>query len=445
MKKFIIIPANTDLNRGDQALVWETINIFKEIEEKSEYYVLESGNTSEEILLQSRQTWKKGIKTCSPVLLHPGRNSSMISINYSKGNILFWGWRAIQDFFITSLLLTKSEKINTLGKLFMNKRQLETLKLFNEADGVILKGGGIFHFYGKITEIYLSYYLLYHIMLAKRFNKKIYILPNSYGPLKNKIVNKILKNTLSKVEFISSREEISYNCLKDKLKIENYLFPDLGFFVKPSSRDFRNYLLEKGLPLDTKKIVCITLRPYRFPESKDPDKKYKKYISEIIKVIDFLSEKEYHILFMAHTLGPSAHEDDRIAIKEVLKFIEKQKKMSNITYIEDASLNCEDLVRIYSYMNFIIGTRFHSVIFALNSNIPAIAISYGGNKGVGIMKDIGIENLSISIEEIEESKLKNKIEYIENNYLLIQKRIVRYREKIQNEREKLKNLLRSII
>lgn len=445
MKKYIIIPGNTDLNRGDQALVWETINIFKELEKDSEYYVLESGNTTEEILLQSRQTWKRGIKTCSPVLLHPGRDNNSNSVNYSKYDMLFWGWRAIKDFLITVLLLTKVEKINNLGKLFINKRQSETFNLFKEADGVILKGGGIFHFYGKITELYLSYYFLYHIMLAKRFNKKVYILPNSFGPFNNTLVNGMLKTYLSKADFISSRENISYECLKDILKIKSLLFPDLGFFVKASTRDFTQYLQDKGVPINNKKLVCITLRPYRFPKSKNPSEKYQNYVSEIVKTVEFLLKKEYHVIFMAHTLGPSAHEDDRIAISDVLKNIQDNNIMKNITYIEDADLNCKDLVKIYSYMNLIIGTRFHSVIFALNSNIPAIAISYGGNKGMGIMKDIGIENLNISIEEIEANKLKNKIDYIENNYLLIQEKIIEYREKIQQEREELKNKLRRII
>lgn len=31
MKKVILIPSNTDLNRGDQALVWESIRIIEDV------------------------------------------------------------------------------------------------------------------------------------------------------------------------------------------------------------------------------------------------------------------------------------------------------------------------------------------------------------------------------------------------------------------------------
>lgn len=73
--------------------------------------------------------------------------------------------------------------------------------------------------------------------------------------------------------------------------------------------------------------------------------------------------------------------------------------------IEDKELNCQDVEKIYSYYDFMIGTRFHSVIFSLNVGTPSIAIAYGGNKGKGIMEDLGNSDFSIDIDKLESDTL----------------------------------------
>src|SRR5699024_1623610 len=54
---------------------------------------------------------------------------------------------------------------------------------------------------------------------------------------------------------------------------------------------------------------------------------------------------------------------------------------------------------VYGECDYVIGTRFHSVIFALSEGTPAIAIGYGGNKGRGIMRDIGMPEYVVEIED----------------------------------------------
>ncbi len=58
------------------------------------------------------------------------------------------------------------------------------------------------------------------------------------------------------------RENISKQFL-DSLDVNSKLYPDLGFFLKPSETDMRDYLTAHGVPVDRKKVV-MTLRPYRF-------------------------------------------------------------------------------------------------------------------------------------------------------------------------------------
>lgn len=430
MKKAIVIPSNTDLNRGDQALVWESIRLVEDVYGKGNVECVLMGDTeSKSAVLQNRQTDALGYKMIDTLLKHPGRKFSTKSEDsktYSKLTILQWGGQAVIDYCRTRMMLSSCSAVRDFGKLFLSKMQKQTLAEIESADSIFVKGGGFIHSYGAITDPYFIYFLTYHIRLAIALNKKVIVLPNSIGPLKNTFARSIATKCLRKCSLVTVRENLSKQCLDDN-GLESIIFPDLGFFLVPSECDMNDYLKAKRIPMDKKKVV-ITLRPYRFQGFANPTKLFNNYIDGIKTLVDYLVNKDYHVTFMAHTLGPSSHENDSLAIKEVMKYLSKET-MAHISFIEDYDLNCRDVEKIYSYYDYMIGTRFHSVIFSLNVNVPSIAIAYGGNKGKGIMNILGNDDFSIDMDKIHPDSLVNMFIKIENNrdaYLrnLKQKRLI---------------------
>lgn len=445
MKKAIIIPSNTDLNRGDQALVWESIRLVEEIYDKDVKCILMGDLDTKDSTLQNRQTEKLGYKIIDTILKHPGRkfkNKKEDSKSYSKLTLLQWGIQAVIDYCNTRLILSNNPIIRKAGILFLNNKQKETINEIKSADSIFVKGGGFIHSYGSITDIFFIYYLTYHIRLAESFGKKVIMLPNSIGPLKNKIARKIAFKVLKNCSLITVRETISKQYL-DSFSINSELFPDLGFFLEPSQADMTNYLIKHNIPLNKKKVI-ITLRPYRFQGFHNPTKLFDNYINGVNQLVRFLTHNNYHVTFMAHTLGPSSHENDSLAIKEVLVRLD-DKTMQSVTFIEDINLTCKEVEKIYSYYDYMIGTRFHSVIFALNVNVPSIAIAYGGNKGKGIMNVLGNSDYSIDMDKIENNSLINifkKLEINKQNYLssLKSSRII-----INNQRKNLVKRVQTIL
>lgn len=445
-KKVVIIPSNTDLNRGDQALVWESISLVQDIYgKKNVECILMTNMNGADSILQNIQTKRLGYHLIENILKHPGRNFShkeRDSKSYTKTTLIEWGFQAIVDFCQTRLLLCKNRLLRRIGELFLDKAGKECITAIKNADSVFVKGGGFIHSYGTITDPYFIYFLTFHIRLAQAYGKKVFVLPNSIGPLNNCLAKRMACKVLRKCELVSVRENISKTFL-DTLEIKSELYPDLGFFLKPTDQDMSRYLKDKQIPLESKKVV-ITLRPYRFQGFINSEQLFSNYIISINSIIKHLNNKGYHVTFMAHTLGPSTHEDDRIAIKEVLDRLPKDK-YSNVSYIEDFELTCRDIERIYSYYDYMIGTRFHSVIFSLNVGVPSIAIAYGGNKGKGIMSVLGNDDYSIDMDKINSNSLinifdkleSNRVQYIEN---LMQKRIMinqNREDMIQCIREKL--------
>lgn len=445
MKKVLIVPFNTDLNRGDQALVWETARIIRSVYvEAVDIHVLESGYNENEIKRQSSQSEKKGLKLCDPILHHPGRywvKDSSEHVSNGIIRIIRWGCVAFVDFFKSYLLLSHNNWINKLGYFFLQERAKYTLGLMKEVDCVFVKGGGFIHAYGKITDAYQLYYSMFAMMLAKRYGKKIFIMPNSFGPLKGRLCRMLVSRLLRKCEFISVREELSYRFLRNEMQISCVKYPDLGYFLEDVSLIDENQYMGKALGTG-KPIVGLTLRPWRFPEAINSEERYRNYISVFSAFIGYLNERGYFVCLFVHTLGPSAHENDELALNDVMT---KVNEKSNIEIVKDESLNCYDVMRLYSKCSFFVGTRFHSVIFSQNQNIPTLAISYGGNKGNGIMEDIGLSRFVINISSVDLNLLKEKFEDLEKEVNAYCDALKLYRKSLLQEREFLVKEIKKIL
>lgn len=442
MKKVLLIPSNTDLNRGDQALVWESIRLIEDIYEKDVDITIMASENDVDADLQKKQTAALGFRFIPALLNHPGRrvgHKKDDSRAYTKTTIVRWGLQAISDFFHTFMLLSKVKPINRIGRLFINARERAILGAFEDADAVYVKGGGFIHSYGGITDPYFIYFLTFHIRLAIACSKKVYVLPNSIGPLKNNIARHMALSTLKRCTLVTTREGISKNYLCH-YGVNSVLYPDLGFFLQPANNDFATYLESNGVPINHNKVV-LTLRPYRFQGFENADILFENYVNGICNLVRHLHSKGYHTTFAAHTLGPSTHEDDRLAIKVVMERLsDADKQMSS--YLEDINLNCRDLESVYSYFDYMIGTRFHSVIFSLNVNVPSIAIAYGGNKGKGIMSVLGNDDYAVDMDKIEENTLIEIFEKLEHEREIYLKNLSEKRRWIELKRDELIDSIR---
>lgn len=446
MKKVVIVPFNTDLNRGDQALVWETARVIKDVykPEPVEIYVLESGNTQEEILMQSRQTVRLGYKICDPILKHPGRywsEESQRRVSNGFIRLIKWGIVAFFDFLRSCLLLLRFPLMNRLGDLFLSSRAKETIEILREADSVFVKGGGFIHTYGKVTDAYQMYYSTFSMLLALRYDIPIFVMPNSIGPLKDTLSRIFISKLLKQCNFISVRERISYEFLTRQLRIPCFNSPDLGYYLERESAIDPNDYMKRSLS-SGKQIVGLTLRPWRFPESKDSVERYENYILTFSEFVHYLNDKGYFVCLFVHTLGPSAHENDEIAINDV---VAKLKGSNDFEVIKDASLACNDVVKLYSKCSYFVGTRFHSVIFSQNQNIPTIAISYGGNKGNGIMNDIGLSRFVLNIDSVSLEKLITLFEDLEKSSNSYRKALESYRNELLEKRVELIRRIRTLL
>lgn len=425
VKKYIIIPGCSDLNRGDQALVWETKRLAEDCGYRGDFYLTSEKNEPVE------QSEGKGLKIISPILEHPSRKfKSKDNISYTKVLKIKWGIVAGFDFLGSLFILNNVTR--KIAKLWLSSEKRTALNIFEESDAIFMKGGGLLQTYGGSSSTYSMYFWVYPLLLAHKMGKPVYIMPNSFGPFEGPFVKKIACVALKKCKVLTSRETLSENMVKEQLGIQIHNYPDLAFTLPKSNLEKDKVCAKYLLPRD-RKLVAMTMRPYRFPGAENPEESYVLFKNEMAKFIDWLYEQGYMPVLIEHTLAINAHENDVACIKDVTEKVSADK----YRLISDKTYDCCDLKCIYSFCDYIVGTRFHSVIFSFGSDVPGIAIAYTGNKSQGIMHDIGLDDYVVQISDVRVEVLKYKFSLLVANEKQVKEKIKKYRNQAEYERQKL--------
>jgi colanic acid/amylovoran biosynthesis protein len=82
--------------------------------------------------------------------------------------------------------------------------------------------------------------------------------------------------------------------------------------------------------------------------------------------------------------------------------------------VVDADLHPFEVIGLCGAMDIFIGTRMHSNIFSLISKVPVVAIEYE-HKTRGIMRGLGLEDLTIDIKDVTPQTLQQRIDLLLNN------------------------------
>lgn len=421
MRSAIIIPTITDLNRGDQALVWEAGRFIVDAGLADNIGVLHAGG--EELELRPEQTHEEGYHLLEGLQPDPrrGRSHHHEKLHDGLWSFVLMAGYGFYDLLVGAWVLLMAPWAALAG-LPLNRKQRETLSAFRQAELCVVKGGGFLHANGELRAPYYVWYQLFYMRLAQRLGKPVLILPNSFGPFEGPTVKWQMRQVLSKCPFIAARESVSARALSELLKRPIPIFPDMGYFLQGASLEVgRRICVDAGVPLGKKPCVAFTIRPWRFPGMSAAADRYDRYLSAIASLVRHIAQRGFHPVLVAHVLGPGAHENDRYAIEELISRLGDVEK----TYVNVPG-TCRELKAVYGVMDAVVGTRFHSVIFAQGAAVPSMAVTYGGNKGEGIMNDLGLNDFAISISEIDAETLCNIFDDLINRAHGVRTRLMRW-------------------
>jgi len=167
----------------------------------------------------------------------------------------------------------------------------------------------------------------------------------------------------------------------------------------------KKYLESIGVKFNNN-ILGITLKKFlSHSKQKRYEESFKTFIDE--------NSHDNTILLIPQITATEQHDDDRIVSEKVYNKLFSKK---NVFLIKD-EMNAFSLKGIYENLNYLIGTRMHSCIFSLTALVPTLAIEYE-YKTSGMMRDLGLSEWVIKMEDVEPEILNNRFQKLKLEYSL---------------------------
>ena len=280
--------------------------------------------------------------------------------------------------------------------LFDRKKDIKAIK---KCKYFILGGGGLF---GSL-KFKANIIWAVQAFTAYFYKKPVLCLGQSVGPITNFFLKKLVSKVFQKSKLIVVRDNESKTNLQNiGVTKEIFVYPDFAFYKNIRKTENRS------------NTVVVALRQM---EGLDDD-----FIEEISKFLNYLHEKENKkIQFINFQEGPNSDQILHERILPKVNGVVEQIKTEEIEEVENA----------FRKSSLVLGMRLHSIITALKTSTPFIAINYA-SKVKSFLKYAGYESLMIDLEDIRFDELKSLYRRAKNKEIRFTKELDRAQSLIKS-------------
>ncbi|NPA44919.1 MAG: polysaccharide pyruvyl transferase family protein, partial [Chlorobi bacterium] len=250
------------------------------------------------------------------------------------------------------------------------------------------------------------YFWLFKYWITMRLGKKFILLPQSIGPLNNRINKFFVYHFLKKADLLVARDEKSFEKLKElgfKQKQIAYSI-DVGIMqtAEAASRYPVNAYFNEH---KERKVIGLTLS--KFPSEIKVDVDYLSIIINGIRKV--VNPDDFNILIMPSNYILDGESNDYKLCKKAKHLLSQDY---NVEILPNRVFFPKEYTTLLSQLYFFISTRMHVTILAASQYIPTLAVS-SQHKITGFMRNIGQEELALQLDEID--RIADKIEYVISN------------------------------
>jgi len=278
------------------------------------------------------------------------------------------------------------------------------LDIYNNAEIIFDISG-----YGLSSQLGVKSSLVYllKIKLAKKFKSSLYIMPQSFGPFNYKkgieiIMDFLIKRYMKYPSVVFARENEGYELLLNKYNLTNL------------KKSFDLVLLNKELDLTKiyKKVDCYD----DLYDMKDvaiiPNKrnfKYKTQTDIFIMydiIIRIITNKDKKVFLISHSI-----ED-----YEICKMIKERNIDNSNLVLIDKEMNCIEFNSNVKKFDFLIASRYHSVVHAYKNYVPCIVLGWA-TKYAELLHEFSQGNYMFDIRtNVNMIDIERELIYLSKNY-----------------------------
>lgn len=284
-----------------------------------------------------------------------------------------------------------------ISKFFANPFFRKAVK---ESDIIISTGG---HHFTTILSRDLVSSLPFDLCIARSLKRNIFLFSQSFGPFEfhNNRNKRFIRKLLNNCSTLGIREHTSFLSL-NKLEVRKKHRTLIPETVISLNRLFPKYIL----PSKRAKKVGLSI----YSTKKRDERERQHYLNCIIQLCDHLSFLGYETVFFPMELKGTKPDDRNMLTEITARVIDIDK-----CEIFDKDLETVEHLKEVAKCQFFIGHKTHSVIFALTSGTPLLAIEYHP-KTKEFMKQYEVEQFSIPESLLAFKILKEKFSELSSDY-----------------------------
>ncbi|MBN2852134.1 MAG: polysaccharide pyruvyl transferase family protein [Clostridia bacterium] len=343
-----------------------------------------------------------------------------------------YGFNVIQDIPLKhmikeiNLLLGLCYQLITFNKKYDENSIKETINIFKKSDLLFCLNGFLLSSQMSFANTIGS---MIKILYAKKFGKRLIVLPQSVGPfdykgIKKFIFNLLFKKAMTYPEIIYLREEAGYQLMKERNLKNIALEHDL---VLSRSSDINLSRILKKIP------EAIDFSQFEIDNTKDilvnPNFRFLKYEKEQ-DVVDFFSQ--IIIQYLNYSEGKAylfAH--DYIMDRDLCeKIYEKVKNNDKVIYIRE-EFYCTEIEQFFSLFNIGVVSRWHALVHSIRAILPAVVLGWS-EKYRETARLFEIEENLIDIRDgLDVKKVIDCLIRVKNNRKILEDKICEKHDKIK--------------
>jgi colanic acid/amylovoran biosynthesis protein len=280
-------------------------------------------------------------------------------------------------------------------------RSCALFDVYLEADLVVSKGGNFLMDTGHRVP---TWFLPTHqILLAVLLRRPVVVYAQSLGPFRGRLGRAIVGAVLRRVDLVILRERGSLALLPQAMNMDRvHVTSDEAFLLEPSAA-----LPAELAGLLGPRTIAATVIAWEFPGLSPEGVRAarERYYDAMAACLDALAAgHDADILLLPHVAGWGGRNDAE-AIDAILARARERARYR----VAPDDVTPEQEVRLLAGCALCIGTRMHSVIFALAAGTPVLAVGYLP-KTVGVLGAIGLADWVVPIEAVDRGALLAKAE-----------------------------------
>lgn len=374
MKKILIIQ-NYNANKGDSSVVMSILTSLREVTGTHDMSFAVTSYDPQ--LAKEEYGIEAGEFLVSPREMKLQKGKARFVATIKEGSWIIYG------FFWACFRRITGVRLPVPG--FKRK----TIRLYEDADIVVLPGG---HFFTNFNGLAMNFSHFYAMIIAFFLNKQTMIYAQTIGPFFGPWkwpVRFMAKFVLKHVNVVSLREDSGAKYCDDVKTLhhtaETVFAVDTDKTLANSVPDFKRLRCLKRI------LIGITIHHiyYKHFFSKEY---YRDTMAEILKRIVDGYDAQIVIIPMEDAVHGGG---DRPLSQEIIHHTDRQERIS----VLDGELPPHVTASVIAQTDIFIGTKTHSIVYGLKGGTPTISISYQ-DKSNSFMEMFGLRENAIDLKDL---------------------------------------------